>query len=206
MAALSAFAKYVRTEVSGCPEIQILDAILRAGIQFCKKSKAIKEKVSITTVAGVSEYAITLPTGLIPEEILTVKRGQYDDLEASSFQSFENKNLHSIEGAPSYFYMNGSNKLVLGAIPVGIELLTVQLRVRPIEDATVLPDELFNRYRDEIAAGAKSRLMLMKEQPWTDIPQAGIYRTLFTDAIDESNMRDAKGAAGKRLRTVGHQF
>lgn len=206
MAALSAFAKYVRPEVAGCPEIEILDAILRAGIQFCKESRAVKQPSSITTVAGTSEYAITLPTGLIPEEILSVKRGQFDDLEASSFHSFQNKNLHSISGAPGYFYMNESDKLVLGAIPNSAETLDVWLRVRPIEDATVLPDLLFSRYRYEIAHGAKSILMLMKDKPWTDIQQAGIYQTLFNDAIAESNVRDAKGASGKRLRTVAHHF
>lgn len=206
MADLSAFAKYVRPEVNGCPEIQILDAILRAGIQFCKESRAIKQKVSVTTVAGTSEYTMTLPTGLVPEEIIEVRRDKFDALEASSFAGFMYMNLNHVDGAPQFYYMNGSNKLVLGAIPDSVETLDVWLRVRPIEDATVLPDELFDRYRDDIASGAKSRLMLMKDKPWTDIPQAGIYKTLFDEAIAKSNTRDAKGAAGKRLRIKSYQF
>lgn len=206
MAALTDFAKYVRPEVTGCPEIQILDAVLRASIQFCKRSREIKEVVLITSVIGQAEYAIPVATGLVPEEVLEVKRNDEYQLDASSFHSFKNMDLNTLQGSPEYYYQNTNDELVLGKIPNLVQEFLVTVRVRPEEDATTVPDYLFTRYRDEIAAGAKSRLMVMKGQPWTDISQAGLYRTLFEEAVASSNLREAQGAARKPVRTVSQYF
>lgn len=206
MAALTDFAKYVRPEVAGCPEIQILDAVLRASIQFCKRSREIKQTVEITSVIGQPEYEISLPSGLMPEEILEVKRNDEYELDASSFHSFKNMDLNTLEGSPEYYYLNTDDQLVLGKIPNLSQTFLVTVRVRPQENATTVPDYLFTRYRDEIAAGAKSRLMVMKNQPWSDVAQASLYRGLFEEAIADSNMREVKGASRKPVRTVSQHF
>ena len=206
-ASLIQFAKYVRPEVMGCSEIQILDAILRAAIVFCNKSRYIKETFNVPTVAGTNKYVlVNMPADVQAREIVNVKRGLYQDLDPSSFREFQNNNLNTLTGTPQYFYMDKDRKLVLGNIPVAIETLSVTAIVRPKETAATLPDTLFDEYVDEIAAGAKSRLMVMKGQPWTDIQQASIYRVLFNDAIDDSNTRESKGSTNKSLRMVGSYF
>ena len=205
--ALIQFAKYVRPEVIGCPEIQILDAILRASIVFCNKSRYIKETFNVTTVAGTNKYVMAnMPVDVQAREIVNVKRGLYQDLDPSSFREFQNNDLNTLPGTPQYFYMDKDRKLVLGNIPVAIETLSVTAIVRPTEAATTLPDMLFDEYVDEIAAGAKSRLMVMKGQPWTDVQQASIYQGLFNDAIESSNVRESKGSTNKALRMVGNYF
>ena len=204
--ALLQFAKYVRPEVAGCSEIQILDAILRAAIVFCNKSRYIKETFNVMTVAGTNKYVMTLPADLQARKIISVKRGLYRDLDPSSFREFQNNDLNTLAGTPQHFYMDKDRNLVLGNIPVAVETLYVTAIVRPTETATTLPSTLFDEYADEIAMGAKSRLMIMKGQAWTDVAQAGIYRTLFNDAIDDSNVREAKGSTNKPLRMVGNYY
>lgn len=206
MAALADFARYVRPEVPGCPEIQILDAILRAGINFCKDTKLLRETVEITTVAGTAAYDLTaeLSTGVEPDEILSVSRGEYDDLEPSSEVEFQD-NGYEASGTPRYFYLDGLN-LVLGNKPDAVETLDVEVKCIPSRDATTLPDELFRRYRDEIAAGAKSLLMMMDKQAWTNLQQAAIYKSMFDGAVDSENLRYAKGGGSKPLRVDAHFF
>ena len=205
--ALIQFAKYVRPEVIGCPEIQILDAILRAAIVFCNKSRYIKETFNVTTVAGTNKYVMAnMPAGVQAREIISVKRGLYYDLDPSSFREFQNNDLNTLSGTPNYFYMDKDRNLALGMKPIAIETLSVTAIVRPTEAAVTLPDTLFDEYVDEIAAGAKSRLMVMKGQLWTDVQQASIYQGLFNDAIESSNVRESKGSTNKALRIVGSYF
>ena len=205
--ALLQFAKYVRPEVQGCSEIQILDAILRAGIEFCNKSRYIKETFTITTAPTVNKYAmVNIPQDEQAREIINVKRGLYRDLNPSSFKEFQNNDFNTLPGTPQYFYMDKDRNLVLGVIPVAVEDLTVTVIVRPTETAITLPNTLFDEYVDEIAMGAKSRLMMMKGQVWTDLQQAGLYKAMFNDAIDDSNVRTSKGSTNKSLRMVGNYY
>jgi hypothetical protein len=206
MAALSAFAKYVRPDVPGCPDIMILDAILRAGIEFCKRTKIIKQSLSINTVIGQASYVINTTAGTVADEVLQVNRGKYDELTRSSFKEFENCGLDKLNGHPQYFYMDAGHKLVLGNIPNSVEALDIVVRIRPTEDATTLPDELADRYLFEIASGAKSVLMLMAKQAWSDPQLASVHRGLFQEAIDGANLREAKGASRTPLRVASHFF
>lgn len=204
-AALTTFAKYVRPEVPGCPEVVILDAIKRAGIEFCKRTKTIKETVAISTVADQARYDLDTGEGTVVEEVLAVKRDGADNLNPSSFAEFTNYHMDRDSGTPNFFYLDGT-ELVLGNIPDAVESLSAIVRIRPAEDATTLPDELANRYLMEIAAGAKSYLMFQAKKPWTDIEQAVTNNAIFQKAISDANLREAKGGANKPLRTTMHSF
>lgn len=201
MAALSDLAKYVRPEVSGCPEIQILDAILRAGKEFCKKTRAVKETISIVTVVDTPSYLIDTAAGTEPDEILSVSRSEFENLTPSSFKEFDDEGLNRSSGTPHYYYLSEGNKIVLGYIPNAVETLDITVKIRPSEDATTLPDELVNRYKEQIAAKAKSILMLMKNQAWTDLNQAAINEAIFNDAVADVNLREARGGTRKALRS-----
>lgn len=201
MAALSDIAKYVRPDVAGCPDILILDAILRAGKELCKKTKEVKQTISIVTVAGVANYSINTVTDTLPDEILSVNRTEFDHLTASSFKEFDDEGLNRLSGTPMFYYMEGENQLVLGMIPNAVEILEVTIKIRPTEDATTLPDELVTRYKDQIASKAKATLMLMKNQVWSDLELASIHEGLFNDAVADINWRNAKGKSRKPLRT-----
>lgn len=202
MAALTDFARYVRPEVPGCPDIQILDAVLHAGIEFCKRTKIARETITLTTVVDTARYDLTaeLAANTEPDEVLSVARGDYFDLTPSSEAEFLACAL-TLPGTPRYFYQDG-RELVLGDIPNAVEDLTVTVKTYPGEAATTIPDQLYQRYRLEIAAGAKALLMVMQGQPWTNLEGASIHGGLFNRAIDRENLRYAKGGGATPLRTV----
>lgn len=203
--ALSEFAKYVRPDVPECPDILINDAILRAGIEFCKRTKIVKEEITITTVANQAKYELAVTDGMEPEEILEVKRPDADNLVPANFHDFKQWHLDRDTGQPNWYYLDDI-ELVLGMIPDGEEDLVVSVKLRPTDTATALPDELARRYKEKIAHGAKSILMMMAKKPWTDLQMAAFNEAKFQEAIDKAITRYSKGGAGKRLRTTGHYF
>ena len=83
MAALSAFAKFVRPSVPGCPEPVLLDGILRACIEYCTRTKSITQDVSVATAASTNGYVIPVSAGYEPVEVNRVMRNGYD-LDPSS--------------------------------------------------------------------------------------------------------------------------
>lgn len=205
MAALADFAQYVRPEVPGCPEIMILDALRQAGIEFCERTKVLRQTLVVNTVVDTASYdlAALVTAGTEPDEILFVSRDN-GDLEPSSEYEFQANNLDQ-SGSPQYYYLDGTT-MVVGFKPTAVEALTVRVKTRPAEAASTLPDELYRRYRREIAAGAKTQLMLMANQPWSNPQQAAIYNSIFNGAVDDENLRHAKGGDNKTLRTTLHMF
>lgn len=207
MAALVDFARYVRPEVPMCPEIQILDAILHAGIEFCRRTKIAQDTVDLATVVAQPAYDLStlLATGFEPNEILAVKREGSEALEPSSqFDVLAEYDIADT-GTPRDYYLK-DRELVLVPVPEAVETLQVTLTVRPSESATTLPDELYRRFREEIAAGAKSRLMLQAAQPWANAQAGALHKFTYDAAINAENVRHAKGGGIKPLRTVINRF
>ena len=204
---LIAFASYVRPEVPGCPEIQILDAIRRSGAEFCMRTSVSRQTVSVVTAPGVSSYDLVglLPTGFMPDKVQRVQDSTMQYLQAASEEEFDRRFLRTQSGTPRYYYLDGS-QLVVGYKPTGVDTLTVRVKTRVSEAATQLPDELYERYHEEIAAGAKKVLMMMANTPWSNIQQAGIYKGMYDEAIDIENLRYAKGGGSRTLRTKLHIF
>ena len=206
MAALADFAKYVRAEVPMCPEIQLLDAILRAGIEFCKRTKIMQQVVTVNTVINTPSYDLTLlmTTGSEPDDVLSVRRDG-NELDVSSQYDTLASEMDSITGTPRSYFLEG-RKLYLVSTPDAVEALQVTIKARPAETATTLPDVVYQRYNAEIAAGAKYFLMMQANQPWTNLQQSAIYRSVFDGAIAKENLRYAKGGGSKPLRTRLHSF
>lgn len=203
--ALEEFAKYVRPEVPECPEIVILDAIRSAGRDFCKRTRLVRETLTVNTVSSQARYPLTTSTDTEPELVESVKRDALDALEPSSANEFTAWQLDTDEGQPTHYYLDGTD-LVLGRIPNTAEALTVKVSLLPSDEAETLPDELARRYKRAIANGAKALLMGMESVPWTN-QQAGLACAIrFDQAIYEANLRDAKGGTSRSLRVVGHFF
>lgn len=207
-AALTTFARYVRPDVLGCPEIVILDAILRAGIEFCKRTKVSKENIAITTIINTAAYPLVTasPTNTIVDEVLNVNRDLYSTLRPSSVFEIEAMRYDIQTGLSYYYYLDNNNQLVLGLVPNGIETLTAVVKTIPTDNATTLPDVLARRYKLEIAAGAKAMLMLDAGKQWSNPKYAAVHQGIFNAGIDLANVREARGNSMKPLRTRTYQF
>lgn len=210
MVALTDYLLYVRPEVSDCPEMQLRDAVLRAAIDFCKRTGILHKSFDIVTVAGQAAYAVvgSLDAGTEIHEIVYVKRPDaVYPLDPSSAADFEEQGWDDTARAsdPSHYYLDGQN-IMLGPVPSGIETLKVKVHIRPTSTATTLPDAIGGNYREIIAHGAKAILMAMRNKPWTDPEGAALNAGLFDSFIDRERVRIARGASKKPLRVKSHFF
>jgi hypothetical protein len=199
--ALSAFTPYVAPDVPGCPEPMIDDAVRTAAIEFCEKTRALRERVAFNTVAD-QDYVVLAPTG---GDVARLYKLMYGDrkLDPTTRADFDED---GDTGEPREYYIEPPNTLRLYPVPDAIYAMVAHVAVTPDRDATTLDDTLYNNWRDEIAAGAKARLMLMKNQPWYDPDGAAIAQNAFQAAIDRAAHKRATGNVGTPLRTRLHTF
>lgn len=199
--ALSAFTPYIAPEVPGCPEPLIDDAVRRAAIEFCDKSRALRERVAVNTVAS-QDYVTLAPTGGDVAHLYKLMVGD-ETLDPTTRTDFDED---GDTGQPLEYYVEPPNTLRLYPVPDAIYALVAHVAVKPDRDATTLDDVLYNNWRDEIAAGAKARLMLMSKQPWYNPDDAAVAQGIFQSAIDRAAHKRATGNVGAPIRSKLHTF
>lgn len=199
--ALSAFTPYIAPDVPGCPEPLIDDAVRRAAIEFCEKTRALREAVSFNTVAD-QDYVTLAPTGGDVARLYKVMYGD-EELEPTTRFDFDED---GDTGQPLEYYIEPPNTLRLYPVPDAIYAMVAHVAVKPDRDATTLDDVLYNNWRDEIAAGAKAKLLKMSKQPWYDQAAADTAKTDFQAAIDKAAHKRATGNVGAPLRSKLHTF
>lgn len=198
---LSAYTPYISPDVPGCPEPLIDDAVRVAAIAFCAGSACIRERIAFNTVTA-QDYVVMAPVG---GDVVRVYRVMIGDtiLQPTRRDDFDED---GDRGQPREYYVEGDNTLRLYPVPDAIYAVVAHVSVKPDRDAATLDDMLFNRYRDDIASGAKAKLMLMANQPWANTSGAELHAAIFNNAIDMAAHRRATGGVSAPLRTRLHVF
>lgn len=199
--ALALFTPYVAPWVPGCPEPLIDDAVRMAAIEFCKRTHILRERIAFNTVA-TQDYVTLTPAG---GDVARVYRVMIDDtiLEPTRRADFDED---GDPGQPLEYYVEPPNTLRLYPVPDAVYAVVAHVSVNPDRDATTLDDVLYSNWRDVIAAGARSKLMLMGGQPWFKPDAAELDNAIFQTAIDRAAHKRATGNVGAPLRTRLHTF
>jgi hypothetical protein len=206
MAALTAFAKYVRPSVPGCPEPVLLDAILRACIEYASRTKFLQETITVNTAIGATAYTLATGTGTEPIEIRSIKRDT-TGLNPSGRYDVDAEGLDLSEGTPTDFYLESDGSMIIYPAPDAAEALLVKVAVAPTNSATTVSDAFLVAGRiDKIAAGAKAILMLMPNTPWSNTQDAAIQVGIMEAAIALETLKQAKGGTRRVLRTKASYF
>lgn len=216
--ALSQWRPFINIPLVPLPAIE--QAVLEAAIMFCEGSSVWRETLDrIDVVSNQADYSLSLPTAISSYgRIMGVaavwykQDGEDDDnfgrLDPLS-QDHEDREQYGawhLETAstPSNYYVSADDPETLHLYPIPTDDsddgLLVKAIVRPIEGATVLPDVLYNRYRRQIATGAKAILYDIPAMPWRDPVKANKLEITFDEMIAEANMEAFKGATNQELR------
>jgi hypothetical protein len=202
MAALADFSKHVLIEVPMCPQPVVNEAVLRACIEFCERTALFDEKTVVETEAGDDMYALAFNSGLVAHRVLYVKRGDSPLSRSSRDLADGAAGDLGATGAPTMYYLNASDMLVLAPVPDSVETLTVKAIVKPAQTATAVPDSLAAHWMLGIAAGAKAFLFSQKGTAWYD-PEASLTKaSQFSQAIDKAITQQRAGRSGTQSRVV----
>lgn len=206
MASLADFYPYIEPDVPGCPLPTIDKALIRVAIDFCTRSKIWSEiDASLSTEAGVSNYALDIPSGARAVIIEAVSVGTSNLEMTSELQLFSKlPGWQSMTGAPKYAFMSkADDELVLAPTPIGAgDQIVMKVAYAPTFSATSLPDVLARRHLDGIAAGAKGLLQAMPNQPWSNPASATFNQSVFASALSGAIGYTTKEGGRSALRTV----
>lgn len=189
------FLPEVMQYVRDVPEVVAVNAIRNACIQFCEKTLYLQESLDpMPVIANVSEYDLD-PDGdykvvdvieawnadqfLIPKSIEELTR------------IYRVTNWQDLIGNPYYFYRPKPSVLRLVPTP---ELtipnnLQVTVGLAPTRGSTTVHEDIFERWLEHIALGARARLYDTPNQPYYDPRNAAIYLKRFEDACADIRRR-----------------
>lgn len=209
MAALTSFLKHVQPEVPVCPQPVVLEAVLRASIEFCERTRLFDETVTVTTVAGTAEYSLAVASGYVAHDVIYVRRVSDDaELGPSKREEFDMHAWLTDTGAPTAFYLTAAGKLRIGPIPAAVDVAaySVKLITKPAVNANSVPDMLADHWALTIAAGAKSFLYAQKNTAWHAPDEAMAKGAMFTSGVNRAKAELNLGRSGTPTRVTMRPF
>lgn len=181
-------------------------AIKRAVIEFCSQTGVwLYPCAPMNVEAGVLTYQLTPP---IDAMVVGVADVFYDghQIDAKSFASLNatKPGWMTNHGTPDAYTQVESDRLILAPLPSANLAggLVFTLKLAPTYDAISAPAWLLSKYRNALAEGALSRLMLMPNKPWTDTQNGIDRRTRFESHIANAIYEATTGTAAAVIRTT----
>lgn len=198
-----AFLPEVMPHVSpGCPEIIVINDIRNACIEFCEKTNwwIHEELEPLHTIANESDYEIdTLPQVDIAN-VLNVKHNKIALSPVTAPWLEENTPNWKEEPASTqaaYYQVLHGDVVSLRLHPKPseskIDVVEVLASLKPTRDSTHIDKKIYRLFLEDIAAGAKARLLAMQGKDWTNPGEAARQRAVFRKAIERAVGAAAKG-------------
>jgi len=211
MATWAQFYDDVLPEVPGCPVLLAEKEIKNACIDFMIRTEIQRKTVvNLDHVGGATALDLTHTDIVSATDQVIAVLGVWVNNEPLEVMSVEDISLDhpdwmTITGTPKYAVQEGT-ALWLVPSPASAQTNTIKLRVSygPNESAAALPDPVFNMYREDIACGAKGRLLAKPKKPWTDMSMAAEYMRAYTRAVDAASVKASRGGR-KVMLTVPYR-
>ena len=166
--------------VVSCPTAVQQQMLREVVFDFCARTHAWRETISVTTEADEDTYTLT-PTGV--GAIAHVRDVRLDDV-------------------PINAEWDESSELELSVTPDDDQTLTVDSALLPTVATTTLPDAFLARWGQALAHGALGRLKSMQGKPWSGADW-DVYRTFYERAVGDATWQNiaGKGDTPHRRRT-----
>lgn len=207
MVAITLFVPEVKPYLRGCPEVMAIAHIRHAAIEFCEKSRYWRENLTpFNSVAGTASYTLTPPTDALIWDVISVRHNGKDlspafedDIDATSSSDWRSRTATDAE---SWFAGERDNiRLVPAPSSSGTANIEARVVVKPSRTTTNLPKQLYDNYLENIAAGAKARLMAMVDVEWSNPTMVNYHENIFMSGVTKATTEAAKGYNRARLRT-----
>ncbi|MFZ6813538.1 hypothetical protein ACO0K3_03655 [Undibacterium sp. Rencai35W] len=195
---------YVLPNLRNCPIPLVEHELRNAAQQLLERSRAWQITLStIPVLAGASSIVIPMDTD---KELVRVENAYYDGakltvITSNSLDSDNNDDWSLHTGTPVSYLQLSPGVITLYPKPLSTASTGLKLRVsaKPSDAATGLPDEIAVKYRNEIAMGAKGKLMVYADKPWTNMDLGAAYLQSFNAMVDNSNINAARSNGQARI-------
>lgn len=186
----------VLSKARGCPEVEAIEQMRYACIEFCTKTRCLTNAAQITTAASRFQ-PVNLET-FWPVDVVDARiDGETVPVLAANDEAVADASAED----PVIVFADPSLMYVLPAPtqPVTVELLLV---VAPGQASVDVPDLLWQRHGEALTNGALGRLLAQEGTPWFKAASAQGYGLLFQQAITREAALSGKNriTRARRLR------
>jgi len=215
MAALSEFERFVAPSVPGAPLPAVHDALLDASIEFCTRTRVLRETLlPISLTPGIPEIEIDPPeadTQIVEVLAAWLPEGKLQaasraDLDTAWPQGWQDVQVSSTAQVRAYWCRApGLIRLVPMLNQKAVKALTLEVALAPTRDAADMPDVLRDRYVEVLAVGALARLH-QHAASWADPARALSYLQLFDNQCTRLADEAALGFQRAPLRIIADHW
>ncbi len=206
----SEFFPYVLPSVPGCSSPMATDAIRTAAIDFCERSRAWTDNLTMSALANTGAYPFVPPAGSAVAEIL---QAWFNGLPIDPKTPDELRQLYTnwrteSGNEPEFYTQEDTVSVTLVPMPEAALADAIKLRVAlaPAADSTGVDTRIFNKYRTDIAAGALAILLKIPGEKFYNPNLAQERQATFNAAIADANYKAAKGFVRARRRVTKNYF
>jgi len=207
------FLPEVMPYVHDVPEIVAVQAIRNACIQFCEETHYLQENLDpIAGQENVGEY--DLDANDSNYKVVEIMQAYYGDqllipkAQEELNQIYRTSNWEDLKGNPYYYFRPRASVVRLVTKPIITEQnkLKVKAAIAPKRSSTTVDEEIFERFLEYIAHGARARLYNTPNQPYYDPKTAMEYTKRFNDEMAEVRTRVYKGLTRAAARIEFQRF
>lgn len=182
------FLPHVLPFAPNCFEEQARVAIRNACVDFCRETLLLQEDLDpIGAIKGENTYDVDVPTGYVLAQIMSLyylgrRLERKSQLELERLYT---RDWQSLAGTPQVFTQFDTTTFTVALSPAETArgAFTGRIAFMPSRASTTIEDVLYERYLDDIAAGALSRLMVTPDQPYTDLKAAAANAGRFRSGV-----------------------
>ncbi len=197
---------YVLADAPGCPEAVALREVKSAMIEFCKRSHIwLYSSDPIPAIANVPDYVLDIPPHADSALIKSVRfLGKELHLRTEEELDKASPGWRTKTGSPHFYVILQPTEILMDRSPseaIINDAITASFALMPKKDAKEVEDFFFNDWCEEIADGAKYRLLRMPDRAWTNPQMAAHFYKSFWVGIARAKIK-INTANGSRELTV----
>jgi hypothetical protein len=192
------YLKQVAPELKGCPRAMMIEAIRNTTIELCEKAFCWRELQSCEYPVGASQgcYDFHVDPGSVVHRIdkATLDNGTEMEVRTTNFADtyYPQWRAGKVIGPPTIITQVTPEQFILIPFPASNGTLSLEVSLKPTRLADGAPKFIYNEWVEVIGAGAKARLMVMDNKPWSNEKKAGVYMSAFNEASKEIHSRAGK--------------
>ena len=194
----------VLPDVPGCSEELAINALRNACIELLSKSWLYTQPCDPqNTVIGQAEYDLDTFNGYRNIGIISVYFDDFALLPAGvTMLNRSNLRWQDDIATPTNYLSSDYSTIRLYKIPDSVGVLNATVALTLAKNATGIENFVYDIYSEQIAAGAKARLMLIPSKPYSDPNISREYRAQFSAAITDAKWRAHKSLTTAQIQAV----
>jgi hypothetical protein len=192
----------VLPEVLGCPEPTVERALLRAAQEWCEKTRCWRVDLdAITLIADTADYDVAYPTQAEGVQFVGATING-NDIELETLEGTTTAERRRGTGGSRRILSHDQRIVTVIPTPAAAGTLVITAVLKPSESATGVPNDIADRFREEIATGALARLLMANKTEWSNAGLAEAKAAKFQKRIGDVRKAMWKAWTNSRPRAV----